>query len=70
MNEQVSAAQQLDMLQRQLTQAFVEREDAKAKTEAAEKQITAIRNLMAGVGLGQRLQQEIAPAMPAEVLAQ
>lgn len=57
--QQIPVSQQIEQLRAQLVEAFVERDDAEKRLKAAEERINAIRNVMAGIGLGQALQQEI-----------
>lgn len=57
--QQVPASKQVDQLREQLAAAFVEREDAQSAVKSAEEKIKAIRNVLAGIVLGQKLQQEI-----------
>ena len=52
---QVPASAQIEQLRSQLTAAFVRKEEAQATIIEADKQIVAIRNVLAGVGLGQQL---------------
>jgi hypothetical protein len=51
----------INALQSNLTKALVEREDAQAKIDESNKAILAIRNVLAGVQLGQQLAAEAAP---------
>lgn len=64
---QASASQQVQQLTQQLTQAFVQKEEAQAKVAEADKAIVAIRNVLAGIGLGQQLAAETAPKAEAPV---
>jgi len=59
MQNRVPASQQVNQFNSALSAAFVRRDDAKSAVESAEKEIVALRNVLAGVGLGQQLQQEI-----------
>jgi len=51
---QVSASTTIDALNANLTKAFVEREDAATAVKAADIAILAIRNVLAGVQVGQK----------------
>lgn len=55
----IPASQQIEQLSKQLTNAFLRQADARGALETAEKEIMAIRNVLAGVGVGQNLQKEI-----------
>lgn len=54
----IPASDQIKRIQEQLTQAFVEKADAEAKIKEADKTIIALRNVLAGVVLGQQLAVE------------
>jgi hypothetical protein len=54
-----TAAQKVTSIRDQLLQAYIAKEDAETKLAAANRQIAALRNTMAGVTVGQQLQQEI-----------
>jgi len=58
-NQKTPASQQVNQLNSALTQALVRKVDAEAAAQAADKEIVAIRNVLAGVGVGQELQKEI-----------
>lgn len=58
--QSVPVSQQIQQLNQQLTQAFVQKEEAHLRLAEAEKNIVALRNVLAGVGLGQKLAAEIA----------
>lgn len=64
MEQKISATAQLAQLEKALLAAFVEKHDAESKLNAADEKILGIRNLMAGVPVGQQLQQEITAATP------
>lgn len=65
--QQPTAAQTVDAMQANLTKAFVERHDAESVIKRCDETITAIRNVLAGVQVGQKLSQEqAAPAPTAE----
>lgn len=55
----MSAREQIEALKQQLLEAFIAREQA-------EEKIKAIRNVMAGIPLGQALASEAAPALASE----
>lgn len=65
----MSTADTINSLQANLTKALVEREDAQAKVDESNKNILAIRNVLAGVQLGQQLADEAAKAAEAAKLA-
>jgi hypothetical protein len=58
----VPAANQIDQLKSQLLDAFVQKAAAEAAIKAADEKIVAIRNVLAGVGLGVELQKAIVSA--------
>jgi hypothetical protein len=58
----VPAANQIDQLKAQLLDAFVQKAAAEAAIKAADEKIVAIRNVLAGVGLGVELQKAIVSA--------
>lgn len=58
----VPASQQIQQLTQQLTQQLVEKLEHDAKSKECELSITAIRNVLAGIGLGQQLAAEMPPA--------
>ena len=71
--QQIPASKQVEQLTQALAQALVEKADAEAKVKDADLRATAIRNVLAGIQLGQQLQTEIdaeakqaAEAKPAE----
>jgi hypothetical protein len=64
MEQKIPAAAQLAQLEKSLLQAFVDKHDAEAKVKAADEKILGIRNLLAGVPVGQQIQKEIAAATP------
>jgi hypothetical protein len=55
----IPASKQVEQLSQQLLQAYIKKHDAETQRAQAEEQITAIRNLMAGVPIGQKLQTEM-----------
>ncbi len=59
MNQPVSASTQLAQLEKSLLQAYVQKDEADAARAKAVESITAIRNLLSGVPLGQKVQGEI-----------
>jgi hypothetical protein len=64
MEQKITATAQLAQLEKSLLAAFVEKHDAESKLKQADEKILGIRNLMAGVPVGQQLQQEIAASTP------
>jgi hypothetical protein len=58
----VPAANQIDQLKSQLLDAFVQKAAAEAALKTADEKIVAIRNVLAGVGLGVELQKAIVSA--------
>jgi hypothetical protein len=58
----VPAANQIDQLKSQLLDAFVQKAVAEAALKTADEKIVAIRNVLAGVGLGVELQKAIVSA--------
>jgi hypothetical protein len=54
----IPASQQVQNLRDQLLQALIQKEDASLALKGAEERITAIRNVLAGVGVGSELEQE------------
>lgn len=67
MEQKISATAQLAQLEKALLQAFVDKHDAEAKVKTADEKILGIRNLMAGVPVGQQLQKELAASTPAPI---
>lgn len=65
MQQQIPVSQQIQQLTQQLNQAFIQKEEAQAKIVESDKAIVAIRNVLAGVGLGQQLASEISAAQSA-----
>lgn len=63
---QVPASHQLEQLKQQLLQAYVEKDEAEARVKAADEKITAIRNILAGVGIGQQVEAERAASVAAK----
>jgi hypothetical protein len=65
-------SQQIAAINQQLTTLLLQKYDAEAKLAEANTGITALRNLLGGVGLGQELQKQILveQAPPAMVAAQ
>jgi hypothetical protein len=57
----IPASQQITQLEKALLKAFVDKAEAEATVKQAELTITAIRNVMAGVPMGQQLAAELAP---------
>lgn len=57
----VPASQQVQQITQKLTQALVEKIELDAKAKELEQTILALRNVLAGVGLGQQLAVETAP---------
>jgi hypothetical protein len=66
--QQVSATQQVQHVTQQLTQALIAKEDARVKLEDAEKAIVALRNVLAGVQVGQQLEREVIAEKAAQVI--
>lgn len=71
-----SAAQQVNAVRDQLLQAYTRKHDLEAQLKQADEQIAALRNLITGIPVGQRLAQEIAaeqappparPAVPSDI---
>lgn len=58
----MTATQQIENLKQQLLEAFVARDKARDDEKAADEKIRAIRNVLAGVPVGQQLAAEMAPA--------
>jgi hypothetical protein len=58
--QSVPASQQIQQITQKLTQALVEKADAEAKVKESEQTIIALRNVLAGIGLGQQLAAETA----------
>jgi hypothetical protein len=58
--QKVPASQQVQQLTAQLNQALLEQHALDERQKVLAETIRAIRNTLAGVGLGQQLQQEIA----------
>lgn len=63
--QSVPASQQIQQITQKLTQALVEKADAEAKVKENEATIIALRNVLAGIGLGQQLAAETAQPSPA-----
>jgi len=62
----VPASKQVDQLKTQLLEAFVQRQAAEDTVKACDDRIRAIRNVLAGIPLGQQLERETPPpAAPA-----
>lgn len=59
-----SAAQQIQNLTNSLNVAYTQKADAEASVKDAEQKILAIRNVLAGVQLGQKLAAEMATQEP------
>lgn len=60
----MTATQQIENLKQQLLEAFVARDKARDDEKAADEKIRAIRNVLAGVPVGQQLAAEMAPPAP------
>lgn len=60
----IPAADQIAGLKARLLQCYVDREDSLAKVTEAEATIKAIRNVLAGLPIGQQLQAEAPPPAP------
>lgn len=58
-NKEPSASEKITALNSQLLQAYIQKDNAHAQLDTAEKQIQAIRNLLAGIPVGQALQTDI-----------
>lgn len=54
----IPASQQIQQIQQKLSQAFAEKADAETRVKECEKTIIALRNVLAGVVLGQQLAVE------------
>lgn len=66
MNQQMTpipASQQVAQVTQQLTQALVECDDLQTALDAQKEKIRALRNVLAGVGIGQKLAAEQAQAV-------
>lgn len=59
MSQEILASQAINNLNQALVNAFVQREDGQVKVDEANAMIKAIRNQLGGVGIGQKLQQQI-----------
>lgn len=70
MQQQIPPSQQIQQLQQQLSLAYIQRDEAQVKVDETTKTITSIRNVLAGIGLGQQLQNEINAQKPGEQLAE
>lgn len=66
MQQQILPSQQIQQLTQKLSQALVERHEIETRREELDKTILALRNVLAGIGLGQQLQTEINTQKPAE----
>lgn len=62
--QKIPASRQITQLNDQLLKAYVQKDNAQAQADEATKQIQAIRNLMAGVQVGQQLAEEAAAETP------
>lgn len=63
MNQQmtsVPASQQINQLKESLLQALVEKADAESKIKKCDETIVGVRNVLAGIPLGQQVAAEIA----------
>jgi hypothetical protein len=58
MQQQMTAAQQIEQINKQLNKALLAKTDAQATIEQADKEIAALRNVLAGVSVGMQLQRE------------
>lgn len=59
MQKEILASEAINNLNQALVNAFVAREDGQSKVDEANAMIKAIRNQLGGVGIGQKLQQQI-----------
>jgi len=66
MEQQVPVSQQIESLRQQLLQAYVHRDEAEKLKQQAEEKITALRNVFAGIGLGQQASEQAAASVPAQ----
>lgn len=57
--QNIPVSQQVQQISQQLTVALVKSVELAAQKEANDKEVAAIRNLLAGIQLGQALQKEI-----------
>ena len=57
---QSTVSRQITQLNDQLLKAYIQKDNAQAQVDEANRQIQAIRNLMAGVPVGQQLAEEAA----------
>lgn len=57
--QQVAAAQQVEQVHKQLTSALLRKVELEDQLTEVNRAITALRNVLAGVNLGQRLAQEM-----------
>ena len=56
--QQMTAAQQIEQINKQLSAALIRKTDAQATIEQVDKEIAAFRNVLAGVTVGMALQRE------------
>lgn len=66
MTVQVPVSQQVEQITKQLTAALIRKEEAQRELAEAEKTIHALRNVLAGVSLGQQLASEMSSAKSAD----
>jgi len=57
--QQVAAAQQVEQVHKQLTSALLRKVELEDQLTEVNRTITALRNVLVGVSLGQRLAQEM-----------
>lgn len=57
--QQVAAAQQVEHVHKQLTSALLRKAELEDQLTEVNRTITALRNVLVGVSLGQRLAQEM-----------
>ena len=70
MQKQMTAAQQIEQVRQQLQAAMIRKVDAQAAIETADKEIAALRNVLAGVSVGIQLQRESDAAKAAPAAAE
>lgn len=56
--QQLSAAQQIEQINQQLTQALIRKEELTSRLEVENKNIIALRNVISGIQVGQQFAAE------------
>lgn len=64
--QSIPAADQVEQLKSQLLEAYVQKENGEAAVKAASEKITAIRNVLAGIPLGEAVAAEAKSPSTAE----